>query len=175
MTERDVPVGIIFPVGFQIQGQGARGAPLQRLSILGRELHELQVSTQLCQISPPSTALQLPSQGLFQTYSGGCSPRGTYAWLPLAPDCGSWWASSVYPGWAGKMAALHRVLASVRWPDGPGCSSWLSVETEPNSQQSESENEAAKQNQVSSWCTNCLKKCLRSSLCCALVDKPVGK
>lgn len=69
MIECDVPVGIIFPVGFQIQGQGARGAPVQRLSILGRELHALQVSTQLCQISPPSTALQVPSQGLFQTYS----------------------------------------------------------------------------------------------------------
>ena len=65
MIELDVSVGIIFPVGFQIQGQDARGASLQRLSILGRELRTLQVSTQLCQISLPSTALQVPSQGLF--------------------------------------------------------------------------------------------------------------
>lgn len=74
MTERDVPVGIIFPVGFQIQGQGARGAPLQHLSILGRELHALQVSTQLCQISPPSAALQLPSQGLSKPTVEGAVP-----------------------------------------------------------------------------------------------------
>lgn len=48
MIERGVSVGIIFPVGFQVQGQEARGASLQRLGILGRELGTVQVSTQLC-------------------------------------------------------------------------------------------------------------------------------
>lgn len=60
MIERDVSVVIIFPVGFQVQGQEARGASLQRLGILGRELRTVQVSTQLCQTSPPSAALQVP-------------------------------------------------------------------------------------------------------------------
>ena len=45
MIERDVSVAIIFPVGFQVQGQEARGASLQRLGILGRELRTVQVST----------------------------------------------------------------------------------------------------------------------------------